>query len=224
MDFDKLFPGRFMKATDFNGKDVTLTISGVVVEELEGERKKEVKGLISFKETTKALVLNKTNGLCLKAMFGRETDAWVGKRVTLWPAPIQFEDNDIAIRVRGSPDIAAPVTFTLKLAKKKPREVTLAKTGPLAQGLTLDPAVVLAFGVPAAEKGTPIAELVDDALSDAIKRGTAQLAGAKPGSTWVPTMRANLAALQNERVRRNGSTPAPVPDNIPDSAEPGTGG
>lgn len=130
MDFDKLFPGRFMKAGQFKGKDVTLTMTKVSVEELEGQTGKKQKAIISFKETPLELVLNKTNGLCLKAMWGRETDAWVGKRVTLYPAPIQFEDNDLAIRVRGSPDLKAPVTFELKLARKKPRTTTMAVTKP----------------------------------------------------------------------------------------------
>jgi len=130
MDFDKLYPGRFLKAVDLDGKDLTLTISAVHLDELEGNRGKQTKGLVSFSDQPKALVLNRTNGLCLKAMFGRETDAWVGKRITLYPAPIQFEDADICIRVRGSPDILQDVTFELKLARKRPRQVTLQRTGP----------------------------------------------------------------------------------------------
>lgn len=129
MHFDKLFPNRFMKAGLFNGKDVTLTISKIAIEELEGKRGKEKKAIVSFKEVALQLVLNKTNGLCMKAMFGAETDGWIGKRVTFYPAEIHFEDNELAIRVRGSPDIAAAVTFDLKLARKKPKSVTLTKTG-----------------------------------------------------------------------------------------------
>lgn len=61
-------------------------------------------------------------------MFGRDSAAWIGKRVTLYPAEIQFEGNDLAIRVRGSPDIPNDIEFTLSLAKKKPRQVKLIKT------------------------------------------------------------------------------------------------
>lgn len=129
MDFDKLFPGRFLKAGQFAGKDVTLTLSKVVLEQLEGGAKgTETKAIVSFVERPLQLVLNKTNALALKAMFGRETDAWIGKRVTLYPEAIEFEGNDLAIRVRGSPDLPAALTFELKLARKKPRQVTLAKT------------------------------------------------------------------------------------------------
>ena len=128
MDFDKLYPSRFLKAGEFAGRDVTLTVSAVRLEELEGQKGKQMKAIVSFSETKKELVLNRTNGLCIRAMFGRETDAWVGKRVTLYPAPIDFGDTNIAIRVRGSPDLPAPLAFELKLPKKKPAQVTLQKT------------------------------------------------------------------------------------------------
>ena len=125
MDFDKLFPGRFLKAADFNGKDVTLKISAVVVDELIGDKGTEIKGLLSFEGKKKQLVLNKTNGLCLKQMFGRETDAWVGKRVTLYPTT--FNDEP-CIRVKGSPDIPADLSFDLKLPRKAPKAMRLVKT------------------------------------------------------------------------------------------------
>lgn len=128
LDFDQLFPGRFLKAGDFLGRDVTLTISEVKIEELEGDKGKQVKGLLSFVGKKKQLVLNKTNGICIREMFGRDTGLWVGKRVTLYPQAVDYEDAEIAIRVRGSPDIAAPITFILKLSRKKPRSVTLQKT------------------------------------------------------------------------------------------------
>lgn len=116
-----------------NGKDLTLTVAGVVLEELEGDKKKETKGLVAFKETPKSLVLNKTNGLCIRAMFGRETNEWVGKRITFYPAAIDFGDADIAIRVRGSPDLAADMEFELKLPRKKGRAMKLMRTGQAAR-------------------------------------------------------------------------------------------
>jgi hypothetical protein len=129
MHFDELFPNRFMKAGEFKGKDVTLKIAKILREDLEGDKGKETKAIVSFDKTPKQLVLNKTNALCLKAMFGAEVDGWVGKRVTFYPAAIEFGDNDLAIRVRGSPDLAADMTFDLKLARKKAKPTTLRKTG-----------------------------------------------------------------------------------------------
>lgn len=130
MDFDKLFPNRFLKATDFDGKDVTLTIGAVKLETLEGARK-EIKGIITFSDHAKEYALNKTNGVCLKAMFGRETAAWVGKRVTFFPAANNtgMGDSNVMVRLRGSPDIAADITFTWKPARRAEQTFTMKKTG-----------------------------------------------------------------------------------------------
>lgn len=124
MDFDKLFPGRFMKAGDLGGRDYTLEVAGIAVEELEGDAGKKVKGILSFKGAKKSLVLNRTNGECIKAMFGRETDAWVGKRVTFYA---DVHDGEPCIRVRGSPDIGETFAFELKLPRKKARQIRLQK-------------------------------------------------------------------------------------------------
>jgi hypothetical protein len=128
VDYDELYPGRFIKSGDLRGRDVNLTIAKVEVDELEGTKGKQTKGIAHFTETKKALVLNRTNGECLKAMFGRKIADWIGKRVTLYPAKIESEVADLAIRVRGSPDLAADVTFELHLARKRPRKMTLKKT------------------------------------------------------------------------------------------------
>lgn len=125
MDFDALFPGRFLKAGEFQGKAVTLTIAAVKVEDLEGDNGSKTKGIVSFAESKRQLVLNRTNGECIKAMFGRNTDDWIGKRVTLYPAPYE---GDIAIRVKGSPDLEKNLTVEIKLPRKRPYNVTLEKT------------------------------------------------------------------------------------------------
>jgi hypothetical protein len=107
---------------------VNLTITKVEIDELEGNKGKQVKGLLTFKEAPKQLVLNKTNGECIKAMFGRKLADWVGKRVTLYPQKIESDLADIAIRVRGSPDLTADVPFTLQLPRKAPRQLVMKKT------------------------------------------------------------------------------------------------
>lgn len=130
MDFDKLFPGRFLKAGEFGGKAVTLTITDVKIEDLEGDGGTKTKGIVAFAESKKQLVLNRTNGECIKAMFGRDTDAWLGKRITLYPAPYE---GDVAIRVKGSPDIDKTTTVEVKLPRKRPFQMTMEKTAPKKQ-------------------------------------------------------------------------------------------
>jgi len=126
VDFDQLYPGRFIKAGDLTGKQVTVTITDIALDELEGDAGKKVKGIISFKESPKQLCLNKTNGLCLRAMFGRKLSDWVGKRVTLFPSSWNGED---CIRIWGSPDIERDEEIVVQLPRKKPTKMTMHKVG-----------------------------------------------------------------------------------------------
>jgi hypothetical protein len=153
LDYDQLFPGRFLKAGEFQGKDVTLTINEIRLEELPQDRGgNRIRGIIGFKETKKELVLNRTNGECLKGMWGRDTANWLGKRVTLYPAPY---DGDVAIRVKGSPDLAEPLQIEVKLPKKRPMPMTMQVTGKRQNGAP-KPAPVTDF--PPADDEQPPAE------------------------------------------------------------------
>jgi hypothetical protein len=94
----------FIFAFDLNGKDVTLTIDRVTGGELTGPGgKKSKKPLCYFRETKsgKPLALNATNCKTIAAMYGNETDAWAGKRVTLFPTQTQMGGETVdCIRVR----------------------------------------------------------------------------------------------------------------------------
>jgi hypothetical protein len=124
VDWDELYPGRFLKAGEFKGKKVTLTMASVVLEELVGDKGPQIKGVIGFKETEKQWALNKTNGICLKEMFGKKVQEWVGKRVTLFP---DEWDGEACIRVWGSPEIDADREVTISLPRKRPFAKTMHK-------------------------------------------------------------------------------------------------
>lgn len=131
LTFDQLFPGRFIKAGEMHGKDVTLTIKTVYRDMLEGnDGIEKAQAIISLVETPREWALNKTNALRLRAMFGDDTDAWVGRRVTLFPEPDSsgMSDSGFCLRVKGSPDIDKSITYKETLARKRPRDVTLQKT------------------------------------------------------------------------------------------------
>lgn len=129
VDWDELYPGRFIKASDLKGKKVTLTMSKVRVEELVGDKGPQMKGIINFEGKDKALALNKTNGLCLKAMFGRKVQEWVGHKVTLFASTW---DGDECIRVWGSPEMSEDRVVTIALPRKRPFDMTMhaVQTGP----------------------------------------------------------------------------------------------
>lgn len=94
----------FMFAFDLAGKDVTVTIERVTAGELTGTGgKKSKKPLCYFKEGTskKPLALNSTNCKTIAAMYGNDTEQWVGKRITLFPTTTQFGSEQMeCIRVR----------------------------------------------------------------------------------------------------------------------------
>ena len=125
VDFDELYPGRFRKSGEFKGKKITLTIQDVVTDELQdAQQGVKRRGIIMFKETERQLVLNKTNGLCIRGMFGRDLTKWIGKRITLYPMEYQ---GDTAIRVWGSPDIEKTFDVTVALPRKRPFQMPMHK-------------------------------------------------------------------------------------------------
>jgi hypothetical protein len=127
VDYDELFPGRFLKAGLFKGKKVTLTITDIDIEEMPQEKGKDrVRGIVSFKETKLQWVMVKTNGECVKAMFGKSLKGWIGKRIVLQSEKDYFGRDIVdAIRVWGSPDIETDMDIEIKLPRKKPRQRTL---------------------------------------------------------------------------------------------------
>lgn len=130
VDWEELYPGRFLKGIDLKGNRYTLTVVDVNLEELEGDKGPQTKGVITFKETEKLWAMNRTNGVCVKAMFGRKVQEWKGKRVTLFPG---VHNGEPCIRVYGSPDIAEAFEVTIKLPRKKPTTMVMHKTD-LKQG------------------------------------------------------------------------------------------
>lgn len=110
-----------------------MTIKGIRIEKLPQDKGGEKpKGIVAFNERDLELVLNRTNAECLKGMFGRDTDAWIGKRVTFFPMPMtdSFTGERItAIRVRGSPDLPADKAVEVRLPRKKAMTMTMKRTG-----------------------------------------------------------------------------------------------
>lgn len=102
MKITDIFPSKYVKAADLNGKPVTLTIKKLVMEEmLNHGNEKEVKPVLYFEKATKGFVLNRTNGFIIGALYSVETDNWVGKRITIYPTKVRaFGSMQDAIRVR----------------------------------------------------------------------------------------------------------------------------
>jgi len=130
VDWDELYDGAFLKAGDLKGKKWTLTIKSVDIYELEGAKGKQKRGVIEFEKTPKLIAINKINGLCLKAMFGRQVQGWVGRRVTIFPDVVKEAgkmQGEPCIRIWGSPELAHDLDVTIHLQKRKPYVLTMHK-------------------------------------------------------------------------------------------------
>jgi hypothetical protein len=101
MKISQLFPSKYVRAADLNGKTVTLTIAKLVLEELGHGAEKERKPVLYFQKATKALVLNRTNAMAIVGLYGDESDEWPGKRIAIYPTRIRaFGAMQDTIRVK----------------------------------------------------------------------------------------------------------------------------
>ena len=97
-----------IKAEDLKGKDVKLTIESWKVQEFDEEGKhgpyKANKIVLSFAETDKTLVLNKTNGYAIAGFLGEDDPSkWPGASIVLYPTKTSFGTKMVdCIRIRAA--------------------------------------------------------------------------------------------------------------------------
>lgn len=99
MDINDVYQSgaEYLKAADLQGRDAVVTIETVQPEDLREEKKL----VCYFQKREKALVLNKTNALVIADAYGPETDAWIGRQITLYPTTTFFDGRNVpCIRVR----------------------------------------------------------------------------------------------------------------------------
>jgi hypothetical protein len=100
MNINNLFPSKYLKSGDLE-EDLTLTIKSIIQENIGQGEKQEVKPILYFSETEKGMVLNKTNANTISSLYGPETDAWPGKRITVFATEVDFAGKQtLALRVR----------------------------------------------------------------------------------------------------------------------------
>lgn len=134
------FDNTYLKGDALPTAGRTYTIADKARDEVEGQDGKEHKLALLMTDGTRWLV-NPTNATFMEHLFGTKFPSeWIGKRVTLRFDPtVKFGKDTVGgIRVMGSPDIDAPVTFEFQEnSRKRPYKVTLVPTGTVQQG-TLD--------------------------------------------------------------------------------------
>jgi arabinogalactan endo-1,4-beta-galactosidase len=107
MNINDAFPSKYLKASDLQGRPANVTISNVVYEDI---GKGEEKPILHFQGKQKGMVLNKTNGNNIAAIYGPETEDWVGQPIVLFEAMVDFQGKTVpALRVRAPQPKDRPV-------------------------------------------------------------------------------------------------------------------
>ena len=104
MDIDNEYPSNWLKCADLGGAAHVVTIESVQRETV-GEMTKPAVHFASG-QGFKPLLLNVTNKEAIKNLYGRETDAWKGKRIELYPDRVLFRSEMVeCVRVRVPPRV-----------------------------------------------------------------------------------------------------------------------
>ncbi|MGH9875996.1 MAG: hypothetical protein ACRD5H_00015 [Nitrososphaerales archaeon] len=112
MNFNSLFPNKYLAASDVADTPLHAIMDSVTFESLPDGAQKPCVHL----RGEKSFILNRTNGMTIAAAYGEETDAWYGKPIILFQETVPFKGKYVpAIRVR----IPAPEP-KLEIKSKEP--------------------------------------------------------------------------------------------------------
>lgn len=101
-DFRLLYPNDYVGAHHLGTKDATRTIKSIGLEALRTNGgKTERKPVIVFADSDKKFVVCKTNARAIAELYGNDTDAWKGKKITLYATTTKFGPATVdCIRIR----------------------------------------------------------------------------------------------------------------------------
>jgi hypothetical protein len=89
-------PSNDLKAADFKGQNLKVTIDGVGERTYEGreDRPEQVKTTLTFVGKEKTLVCSDTNNNILCDAYGDDSDGWIGKEIGLSTKTWNFGEGD----------------------------------------------------------------------------------------------------------------------------------
>jgi hypothetical protein len=122
-----------LSAGDLGAHTPTATIAAVEGGAFESESGKvDKKALITLVGKHKQFAANVINCTLIEAMFGPDYEGWVGHAITLMADAVEVAGKykgEPCVRVKGSPELANPLTVEIKLARRKPFTRQLVPTG-----------------------------------------------------------------------------------------------
>ena len=100
--FRKLLGKEFLTGEELDGKDVTLTIKTATQDDVQGQKGKEKKLVLTFEKTDRKLILNITNAKAISKVAGSGfVEDWIGVPITLMPVKgVFFGEAQEVIRIK----------------------------------------------------------------------------------------------------------------------------
>ena len=110
MLISQLFPSKFLKAADLQGRRVTVTIDRLHLEKVGPQQ--EQKPVLTFRKASKSMILNRTNAMTIAKLYGDNSDGWAGKSIVLYATEVRaFGSVHSVVRVEATiPPAAKPPT------------------------------------------------------------------------------------------------------------------
>lgn len=107
------FPSKYLRTADLQGREFHLTITAVRREEV-GDG--DIKPVMFFQGAEKGMVVNKTKWMAMSAMYGDESDNWIGAQITLFPTKVLFKSDMVdSIGLRPAAPTAPQTTVAAPL-------------------------------------------------------------------------------------------------------------
>lgn len=227
MDAHLLVRSKFMVSREFGTleipKEPLVTIETVTKP---SEEEEATKGwwLLTFREPwAKPLKIITTHQQALILMFGEDTNTWTGKRIGLFAmVGVFFKKRQTAVRIKGSPDIKEPCSFSVRKwgggrdtyslvpmpdpAKSAGGRASKSEPTPLVHGIVW-------WG---RSKGMQVAQLSPVELAAQVAQYDGWLKTVAPNTPGIESTMVNLDELRAEEKRReeidraieSGSPPA----------------
>ncbi len=86
LNYLKFFPGKYLGIIDVDGKEeILFTIRALRQDDVQNpDGGTEQKPVLSFEETDKGLILNRTNADSVAALHGPDVNNWAGQKILLY--------------------------------------------------------------------------------------------------------------------------------------------
>jgi hypothetical protein len=119
------FPSKYVRVEDLDGRDITVRIDRIQMEEV-GEERKE-KPVLYFESKSKGMVLNVTNAKTISASYGNDSEDWRGREIVLFETSVSYKgETKPGIRVR------------VPKGKREPEKVEVAPSKSIAETIDDD--------------------------------------------------------------------------------------